>query len=82
MIYNLKRKDEVLGICEIDGNGQLIKYKVNDINDNRLPLAHKCEPNYLIKWWNDRCIPVSRVNLPQAKDLLGFKRSLLFKFST
>ena len=22
------------------------------------------------------------VNLPQAKDLLGFKRSLLFKFST
>lgn len=80
MFYYLMRKDSVLGMLEIDSNGQMTKYSIDNFNNPELPLAHKCEPNYIISWWNDRCVPLSRGRVDEmlkSKGLLDNKKNLL-----
>lgn len=80
MLYYLMRKDNILGLLDIDNNGQLLKYQIIDNNNPELPLAHRYEPNYLKKWWDDRSIPLSRGKVDQMlkeKGLLDGKQYLL-----
>lgn len=80
MLYYLMRKDTKLALLNIDDNGQVIKYNIIDIDSPELPLAHKCEPNYLIRWWNDRSIPLTRGKVDEMlkeKGLLDPKKYLL-----
>ena len=60
------RKDKILAICNIDENGTMTKFKTSE-DTKYLPLAYRHEPNSLIKWWNNRSIPVTREKL---KDML------------
>lgn len=74
------RKDNKLGVLNIDSNGQMLNTNLYDSNNPELPLAHKCEPNYLIKWWNDRSMPLSRNKVDdmlKQKGLIDTKTYLL-----
>lgn len=79
MLYELMRKNKVLALCNIDSNGTMSKVKT--IEDSKyLPLAHQKDPNHIIKWWNNRSIPVTREKIEemlQAKGVIDTKEYLL-----
>lgn len=54
------RKDNKLGILDIDNSGLINKTNLYIENSPELPLAHRYKPDYLIRWWKDRSIPLSR----------------------
>lgn len=70
MLYYLMRKNRILALCNIDTNGIMSKYKIVD-NSNYLPLSYKYQPNSIVKWWNDRSVPVTR---EKVQDMLIEKK--------
>ena len=60
MEYYLMRKDEVLTLCELTDDGQMIAYSERFREPELMPLGYRISPDYLKRWWSDRRIPLSQ----------------------
>jgi hypothetical protein len=63
MEYYLMRKDEVVTICNLTEDGQMISWSDRFRNPELAPLEHRTHRAYLRRWWQNRQIPVSQGHL-------------------
>lgn len=80
MKFLIMRKDDIITIADIESDGRITKYDKNIRNEEFAPLHQKISSNWLIKWWEDRSVPIKQGNIEQMlrkKGLLGSGEYLL-----
>ena len=74
MEYFLMRKDDVVTLCNMTEDGQMISWADRFRNPELSPLEHRRSRDYLRRWWNNRQIPIRQGRLEQMlreKNLAG-----------
>ncbi len=59
------RKDEVVTLCNLTGDGQMISWAERFRNPELAPLEHRASRDYLRRWWRNRQIPIRQGRLEQ-----------------
>lgn len=70
--YILKRRDEEIGIVNINDNGQIDDYKLFDDKMELSPLHEQNSRDWLKKWWSRRAVPISQGHIKQMLENNGF----------
>ena len=60
MEYFLMRKDEVVTLCNMTSDGQMISWSDRFKNPELAPLENRTSKDYLRRWWANRQIPVQQ----------------------
>ena len=75
MRYFLMRKNNAVAALELNEDGTMLKFAVNDYDNPELPLQDKSNKyKWLKQWWADRSIPIGRDRVQamlQEKGLLS-----------
>ena len=54
------RKDDIVTLCEMTGDGQMISWADRFISPELAPLEGRASSGYLREWWKNRQVPVSQ----------------------
>lgn len=60
MEYYLMRKDDVVTLCEMTADGQMISWSERFVSPELAPLECRASEGYLRNWWENRQVPVSQ----------------------
>ena len=60
MEYYLMRKDDVVTVCDMSQDGQLLSWSKHFMSPELAPLESRTSRHYLSKWWRNRQVPVSQ----------------------
>lgn len=80
MEYLLKRKDEIITICNFTQDGSMINYSKKILDWDKGPLQHRYESTWLNLWWKHRNMPISQGRVDamlKKKGLIGPEEYLL-----
>ena len=58
MEYYLMRKDDLVTLCDISRDGQMISYAAKMRNPELSPLEYRVFPDHLKRWWQNRHVPL------------------------
>lgn len=80
MKYLIMRKDDELALADFETDGTLKKYIIDKKNSDLLPLHQQISDKFLIKWWENRSVPIKQGNIEnmlRKKGLVGAGEYLL-----
>lgn len=60
MEYYLMRKDEIVTLCDMTPDGQMISWSDRFVNPELAPLESRASEGYLRNWWKNRQVPISQ----------------------
>ena len=72
MEYYLMRKDDVVTLCNISDDGRMINYSDRFRNPELAPLGFRTSRDYLVRWWENRQIPVNSDRIREMLLQKGF----------
>ena len=78
MEYFLMRKNEVVTLCSLTEDGQMISWAKHFRNPELAPLEHRASQDYLRHWWNNRKTPIRQGRLEQMLTEKGMADSAVF----
>ena len=75
MEYFLMRKNEVVTLCSLTEDGQMISWAKHFRNPELAPLEHRASQDYLRHWWNNRKTPIRQGRLEQMLSVMVWTRN-------
>ncbi len=80
MEYLIMRRNEVITVADFSENGHMLWFAKKMRNEHLAPLQEQTSGDWLIKWWNQRSVPVGQIKLEetlQNKGLISSEDYLL-----
>ncbi len=71
MEYFLMRKDEVVTLCDINKEGQMIAYAKDYAKKELAPLKYAAYPDHIQRWWKGRQLAVRNKNVEEMLTAKG-----------
>lgn len=65
MLYEVMRKNTPIALADFSETGRMLWYSKDKINLELAPLWENQDPEYLIRWWEERSVPIGQNKLQE-----------------